>query len=79
MAKKRGNNELYKEPYLFSCTASNTINKAKQCLLCAKYRVPWGTVNDYQRSQTCVAMRWGGRLAKEKTEREGGPSVVDIL
>lgn len=44
----------------FSFTASNTINKAKQCLPCAKYRVPCGTVNDYQRSQTCAAMRWGG-------------------
>lgn len=33
-AKKRGNNELYKEQYLFPFTASNTINKAKHCLFC---------------------------------------------
>jgi hypothetical protein len=34
MAKKRGNGELYKEPYLFSFTASNIINKPKHRLLC---------------------------------------------
>jgi len=50
-------------------------------LLCAKYRVPCGTVKDYRRSQTCVARRWAGEggLAQEKAEREGGPSLVDIL
>lgn len=78
MAKKRGNSELYKEPYLFSFTASNTINKTKHCLLCAKYRVPCGTVNDYQRSQTCISMKWG-RLATEEAERGGGHSLVAIL
>lgn len=78
MAKKRGNNALYKEPYLFSFTASNTINKAKHWLLCAKYRVPCGTVNDCERSQTCTATGQG-RLAKEEAERGRGHSLVDIL
>lgn len=48
---------LYKEPYLFSFTASNTINKAKRRWLCAKYRVPCGAVKSYQRSQTCLGRR----------------------
>lgn len=76
MAKKRGNKELYKEPYLFPFTASYTINKARHCSLCAKYRVQCGTGNDRRGSQTCAGGE--GQLADEGAGR-GGQSLVDTL